>query len=464
MKDQYKDLICQTFDFPQEGFHTRDNWLYFNEYSLKDLIPKHGTPLRLTYLPKIDSQISQAKSWFESAMQKHQYDARYYYCYCTKSSHFNFVIDRVLQNGAHIETSSAFDIEILKRLYQSKKITEDLYIVCNGFKTEDYVENIVSLINAGFSGAMPVLDNMSEIEQYRQRIKRSAAIGIRIAAEEEPSFEFYTSRLGIRYKDVLPFYREKISNQSKLRLKMLHFFINTGIKDTAYYWSELNKFLNAFVALKKECPDLDAINIGGGLPIRHSLGADYDYAYMIEQIMGQVKQACSAARIPEPDIFTEFGNFTVGESGALIFKVLTEKLQNDSERWYMIDGSLMTTLVDVFAIGQRFILLPLNKWDSPYHRVNIGGLSCDALDYYNSEVHLNQVYLPRLNGDDPLYIGFFHVGAYQDALSGFGGIKHCLIPAPRHVVLDRDSDGQESDRVFSSRQTAASMMDILGYK
>ena len=24
---------------------------------------------------------------------------------------------------------------------------------------------------------------------------------------------------------------------------MLHFFINTGIKDTAYYWNELNKCL-----------------------------------------------------------------------------------------------------------------------------------------------------------------------------------------------------------------------------
>ena len=43
-------------------------------------------------------------------------------------------------------------------------------------------------------------------------------------------FEFYTSRLGIRYNDILDFYKAKLKNSKKFQLKMLHFFINTGIK------------------------------------------------------------------------------------------------------------------------------------------------------------------------------------------------------------------------------------------
>ena len=35
---------------------------------------------------------------------------------------------------------------------------------------------------------------------------------------------------------------------------MLHFFINTGIKDTAYYWSELSRFIFKYCELKKICP------------------------------------------------------------------------------------------------------------------------------------------------------------------------------------------------------------------
>ncbi len=60
-------------------------------------------------------------------------------------------------------------------------------------------------------------------------------VGLRIASEEEPKFEFYTSRLGMGYRRILPFYREHLAGHSRLKLRMLHFFVNTGIRDTAYY-------------------------------------------------------------------------------------------------------------------------------------------------------------------------------------------------------------------------------------
>ena len=64
---------------------------------------------------------------------------------------------------------------------------------------------------------------------------------------------------------------EKIQNNPKFELKMLHFFINTGIKDTAYYWNELTKSVRVYCELKKICPELTALNIGGGFPIKNSL-------------------------------------------------------------------------------------------------------------------------------------------------------------------------------------------------
>ncbi|MFM8363118.1 MAG: arginine decarboxylase, partial [Haliscomenobacter sp.] len=140
--------------------------------------------------------------------------------------------------------------------------------------------------------------------------------------------------------------------------------------------------------------------------------------------------------------------------------------QNDAELWYMIDNSLMTTLPDTWGIGERFILLPINKWHNDYHRVNIGGLSCDNSDYYNSEVHQSQVYLPSFPAHDPepLYLGFFHTGAYQDSISGYGGIKHCLIPSPKHIIVDKDDQGNLVDRLYHPEQSAEEMLRILGYE
>lgn len=465
MENTYSDLINQTFEFPQEGFRVIDNELYFHDINLMDIVEQYGTPLKITYLPKISEQIQKAKKLFNVAMAKADYKGKYTYCYCTKSSHFSFILEEVLKNDAHLETSSAFDIPIIKSLYKAGKIGKDTYIVCNGYKRPAYTEFISDLVNAGFNNIIPVLDNMNELEYYKKRFKRKCQIGIRIASEEEPTFEFYTSRLGIRYKDIVQYYKEHIEKNPKFELKMLHFFINTGIKDNAYYWSELNKCLSVYCELKKICPELDSLNIGGGFPIRTSLNFHYDYEYMTEEIVSKIKLFCEENDVEEPNLFTEFGSFTVGESGAALYSVLDQKLQNDNELWYMIDSSFITSLPDIWGISHRFLMLALNNWDKEYQRVNLGGLTCDSLDYYNSEAHVNQVFLPKTERKDkePLYIGFFHTGAYQESLAGYGGIQHCLIPAPKHVLISKDDDGEVSTRLFAKEQSYKSMLKILGY-
>lgn len=463
MENTYSDLINQTFEFPQEGFRVEDNDLYFHDINLMDIIEQYGTPLKITYLPKISSQIQKAKRLFNVAMAKVDYKGKYTYCYCTKSSHFSFILEEVLKNDVHLETSSAFDIPIIKSLYKSGKITKDTYIVCNGYKRPAYTEYISDLVNSGFTNVIPVLDNMNELDYYKKSFKKKCQIGIRIASEEEPTFEFYTSRLGIRYRDIVQYYKDHIESNPKFELKMLHFFINSGIKDNAYYWSELNKCLSVYCELKKICPELNSLNIGGGFPIRTSLNFHYDYEYMTEEIVSKIKSYCEENDVDEPNIFTEFGSFTVSESGATLYSIIDQKLQNDNELWYMIDSSFITTLPDIWGISHRFLMLSLNKWDKEYQRVNLGGLTCDSLDYYNSEAHVNQVFLPKTDKQEPLYIGFFHTGAYQESLAGYGGTQHCLIPAPKHVIINRDEDGEITTKLFAKEQSYKSMLKILGY-
>jgi len=464
MENKYSDLIHQTFEFPQEGFKVEDNELYFYDIPLMEIIKQYGTPLKISYLPKISAQIQKAKRMFNVAMAKADYKGKYTYCYCTKSSHFSFILDEALKNDIHLETSSAFDIPIIKSLYQSGKVNKDTYIICNGYKRAIYAQYISELINDGFHNVIPILDNKNELKHFEKMLKISKCkIGIRVAAEEEPKFEFYTSRLGVRYKDILSFYHERIKGNKKFELKMLHFFINTGIKDTAYYWSELTKSVDVYCELKKVCPELDSIDIGGGFPIKTSLSFEYDYEYMAEQIIVHIKKICKQNKVKEPNIFTEFGSFTVGESGAVLFSALEQKQQNDNEVWNMIDSSFITTLPDTWGIKQRFILLAINQWDKEYERVNLGGLTCDSDDYYNAESHKNQVFLPKIEKGKPQYIGFFHTGAYQESIGGYGGIQHCLIPAPKHVIIDRDENGEISTKLFAKEQSYKSMMKILGY-
>lgn len=464
MKTKYVDLISQTYDFPQEEFALNDATLEFHGIDLMGLVEKYGAPLKFTYLPKISDNIQRAKKWFGQAIEEQNYKGSYNYCYCTKSSHFRHVLNTALENDIHIETSSAFDIDIVESLKAEGKITDTTYVICNGFKRDQYIENIGRLINSGHKNCIPIIDNFEEIGLLSSAINKKFRVGIRIASEEEPKFEFYTSRLGIGYKNIIPFYEKQIKDNKKVELKMLHFFINTGIRDTAYYWNELLKCLSVYTRLKKICPTLDSLNIGGGFPIKNSLAFEYDYEYMIDEIVNQINVTCSDADVDVPNIFTEFGSFTVGESGGAIYEVLYQKQQNDREKWNMINSSFITTLPDTWAISKRFIMLAINRWNEEYERILLGGLTCDSDDYYNSEQHMNAIYLPKFRKDKTLYIGFFNTGAYQETIGGFGGLQHCLIPSPKHILINKDSNGNITTELFSPEQTSKQLLNILGYE
>ncbi len=463
IKNKYIDLVEQTFFFPRHGFQAKAGSLHFQGIDLMDLIGKYGTPLKVSYLPKISSQITKARELFAQAIDKHGYKNSYHYCYCTKSSHFSFVLNQCLKNHTDIETSSAFDLEIIKSLYKKKKLLKTKFIICNGYKTEAYVKGMVELVKMGFTNLVCVLDNPDEIDLLEEHATVPMNIGLRIATEEEPGFSVYTSRLGISSKKLSRLYSQRIKDNPLFSLKMMHFFVNSGIRDTSFYWSELTRLVTVYCDMREECNTLEWFDIGGGMPIYTSLGVEHNYEYMIDQIVYIIKYICNDRGVPEPQLFTEFGSFTVGESGFTLFKVLGQKQQNDKELWYMIDSSFITTLPDTWGIGQKFILMAVNHWNREFQRINMGGLTCDSQDFYNSDTHTNQVFMPKIHSDDDLYLGFFHTGAYQESLGGYGGIQHCLIPAPRHLLIDCDKKGKLSYEIFAEQQKAKDMMDILGY-
>ena len=471
MKNTYFDLIDQSYYFPQEGFDLKNGYLTFYGLSLQHLIEKHGTPFRLMYLPRIEDQIKKVKNLFNLSIKKNGYTGKYNYCYCTKCNHFAPVVKTALKQGVHIETSSSYDIDLIMQLYKEGDLGLDIKLVHNGYKTDSYLDKIIVLHKQGFTNSITVLDSLTELKRIKRRLKNAklkykVKIGIRMAINEEPQSAYYTSRLGIRPDLILNLYKNEIAEDDQFELLMLHFFIDAGIKDTLYYWGEFQKGLKLYAELSRACPSLNSINFGGGFPIRNNLGFGYDYEYIINQIVGNLKKMCTEEKIAHPDIYTEFGKYTVGESGAIILGVLEQKQQNDTELWYMVNNSLMNTIPDAWSIFEKFILLPINKWDNEYTRVNIGGISCDHSDYYNSEDMNQEVHLPRFDSKDkePLYIGFFHTGAYQDSISGYGGIKHCLIPSPKYILVDRDDKGNYFDTVYSEEQQVGHMLKILGYK
>jgi len=60
-------------------------------------------------------------------------------------------------------------------------------------------------------------------------------------------------------------------------------------------------------------------------------------------------------------------------------------------------------------------------------------------------------------------LAFFNTGAYQETIGGFGGLQHCLIPSPKHLLIDKDEEGNLITKVFSEQQKSEDLLKILGY-
>ena len=227
--------------------------LTFHGISIKHLIEKYGTPFRFIYLPKIGDQIKKARNLFNRAIKKNGYRGTYNYCYCTKCNHFSHVVSEALKHNVHLETSSSFDIDLILNLLKEKKIDKKRTIICNGYKTSDYLNKIVSVQEMGFSNIIVVLDSISELDRLILAAgKNKIKIGIRMAINEEPQSSYYTSRLGIRQNELVDFFRKHIKDNPQVELKMLHFFVDSGIKDSLYYWGEFQKALGYMWTLKRK--------------------------------------------------------------------------------------------------------------------------------------------------------------------------------------------------------------------
>ena len=460
MPKNYSELISNIYNLPTAEYKIEDSTLVFHDMNIHELIKKEGSPLKLFYLPQIDSNIIKCNDWFKQAFKKTSYKGKHYYSYCTKSNHFLPVIERALSSGGHLEISSSYDFRIIDELIKRGKVSHSTFILCNGFKTQAYIDSICKKIDQGYTNTLTIIDNLKEIKQLSGAISKRFDIGLRLSTEENTHHSLNTSRFGISEKEAILMSKQLLKHKN-MRLIMLHFFINSGITDTSYYWKELKKKVSFYCQLKAICPDLKYINIGGGLKTHSSLNDHNKHQKVIEEIVTVISKICIQNKTEVPDIFTEFGNYTVSNCACAVYSVIGKKQQDKDLKCLMINSSFITSLPDIWAIDKGFQVLAINNLDIAFEEIYLGGLSCDGDDFYDKNKNNGSIYMPVIEKTKDLHIGFFNTGAYQEALGGFGGLQHCLIPSPKYIFADMNKNNEVVYRVFKKEQNADQILSLI---
>ncbi|MFN8511745.1 MAG: arginine decarboxylase [Chloroflexia bacterium] len=444
----------------------RGDHLHFRDLDLHALAREHGSPLELVYTPLITERVRAMIGHFAAARDAIGYRGGFVYANATKANVAEEVIRHALLGGAHYETSSSYDIDIARLLWRHGFLPGDRLIINNGFKIPSYADNIKSLRREGYANILPVFDSPEEIAAFadfelplpvglRQRIDHGVTDHQALAGVE--------SRFGMGFAE-LQAQAARIEALPNLSLKLYHAMLGSQLEDEASFVASLVFAAECYCTLKRDHPSLEYFDFGGGVPVPYSLDFDFDYGQFARLLLAGVRDVCARYGVPEPTIVGEFGRYTTAEHGAHLFQVVAEKpTAHGDARWYIVDSSLMVALPDSWGIGQKFIVLPLNGFSRPPQRAWLGGLTCDSDDVYRESGDPGYLTLPATDPADPLYLGFFCTGAYQEMLSGVRGVHHCLLPEAKELIIERDpATGTEHRRIMSA-QPSDVVLAALGY-
>lgn len=421
------------------------------------------SPLEIVYLPLIQWQIEKMSRVFDQAIAECEYLGAFHYTYASKANAAEEVIRTTLGAGAHHEMSSTVDVDIAKIMIQRGLLTPDRMVVCNGFKgpQSNYAANILQL-RLLHENLIPVIEDLAEISPYLSS-GQTFDVGLRQKSygpnETFAEMENANSRFGLNTDDIWKA-ADYIAAAPNLTLKMYHYMVGSQLTDIPAFISWLKPGIELFARLRQRYPSLSIFNFGGGMPVAMTLDFKFDYLEFARQLLAALQEACQRYNVPVPDVMGEFGRYTTSEHGAHLFKIITVKDNGSKLPWYIIDGSIMSSFPDSWALSEHFIVLPLNHLDKPFQQVQLGGITCDSDDVYPPKSSHSPLYLPTET--DELYIGFFSVGAYQEMLGGVKGSKHCVLPEAYELIIDRDGDGRYQFQILRG-QHPDDVLRNLGY-
>jgi arginine decarboxylase len=254
---------------------------------------------------------------------------------------------------------------------------------------------------------------------------------------------------------------DAVAAAPNLSLRLYHAMVGSQITDEGDFVARLTPPVEVYARLRKCYPSLDIFDFGGGVPAPMTLDFVFDYHGFARRLLSTLQAVCGRYGVPVPDVMGEMGRYTTAEHGAHLFKVATVKENGSALPWYIINGSIMTSFPDSWALSEHFIVLPLNHLDRPFRRVQLGGMTCDSDDVYPPKPSQSPLFLPVETKD--LYVGFFGIGAYQEMLGGVRGSKHCVLPEANELIVDREHDGSYRFQVLPG-QTFEDVLRNLGYR
>lgn len=275
-------------------------------------------------------------SAFRNAIEEHSYRGSYCPAYPIKVNQQRHVVDVLLQAGR--EFGLGIEVGSKPELIAVLGIAGNpgSLLLCNGYKDAEYIE--LALL-ARKVGRRPIIivEKMSELAltlDIAKQLGVEPEIGFRIRLSGKGAGRWERSggdraKFGLTISEIVQAVHELRRREQLDVLRLLHFHIGSQLTSISSLRAALKEAGQVYVQLRRQCPHLEYIDVGGGL------GVDYDGSkttfassmnYTIEEyardIVWVLDEICQQGNVPHPNIVTESGRATVAHHSVLVFNTL----------------------------------------------------------------------------------------------------------------------------------------------
>ncbi len=206
----------------------------------------------------------------------------------------------------------------------------------------------------------------------------------------------------------------ELANKYDLQVKQLHFHFGSGYLTPQL--PQLEQALERTNWFLDQCPEIDTLDIGGGMGVP----VTEDRALLDLDRWGQIiAQHAHARRIT---IHLEPGDYLVKDAGVLLVEVNTVEEKGGTKFIGVNAGFNLQNLAVYYKTP--FIVVPLIERDAPTECVTIAGNINEAIDLLAEDV-----WLPPIEEGD--YLALLNVGGYGASSSS----NHCMRGAFTEVLV-----------------------------
>ena len=294
-------------------------------------------PLLVRFSDILEDRIELLNASFSRAIARYNYQGKYRGVFPVKCNQHRHLVEDLVRFGKPyqfgLEAGSKPELMIALALLD----TPGSLLICNGYKDREYIETALLAQKIG-QQVIIVLEQIEEVAvviEVAQRLNIKPVVGVRAKLSSKGIGRWGESsgdraKFGLTIPEVLQTVDQLRGADLLGSLQLLHFHIGSQISSISVVKDAIREASKIYVGLAALGANMQYLDVGGGLGVDYDgsktnfhASTNYTLQNYANDVIAEVKDACTEANIPAPTLVSESGRAIASHQSVLIFDVLS---------------------------------------------------------------------------------------------------------------------------------------------